>query len=80
MSEMTFKAIMSRLDEIASTLEKEDLELEEGLGIFEEGVGLIREARQRLTTAGSKVEKLIGSLEEGLATEEFRLESGEEGT
>lgn len=76
---MTFKAIMSRLDEIAATLEKEDLELEEGLGIFEEGVGLIREARQRLTAAGSKVETLIGSLEEGLASEGFELEGGEEG-
>jgi exodeoxyribonuclease VII small subunit len=79
-SEMTFKGMMQRLDEITSTLEKEDLELEEGLRLFEEGVGLIREAKQRLTTASSKVEKLIGSMEEGLDTEEFELEiAGEEG-
>ena len=80
MSEMTFKGMMQRLDEITSSLEKEDLELEEGLRLFEEGVGLIREAKQRLTTASSKVEKLIGSMEEGLDTEEFELESagGEE--
>jgi exodeoxyribonuclease VII small subunit len=73
-SEMTFKEMMGRLEEITSTLEKEDLELEEGLRLFEEGVGLIREARQRLTAASSKVEKLIGSMEEGLVTEEFELE------
>ncbi len=79
MSEMTFKEMMQRLDEITSTLEKEDLELEEGLRLFEEGVGLIREARKRLNTASSKVEKLIGSMEEGLDTVEFELEAGEEG-
>lgn len=78
-SEMTFKEMMQRLDEITSTLEKEDLELEEGLRLFEEGVGLIREARKRLNTASSKVEKLIGSMEEGLDTVEFELEAGEEG-
>ena len=74
MGEMTFREIMERLEEITSVLEKEDLELEEGLRLFEEGVGLIREARQRLNSASSKVEKLIGSMEEGLATESFELE------
>ncbi len=74
MGEMTFKEMMERLERITSTLEKEDLELEEGLRLFEEGVGLIREARQRLAAASAKVEKLIGSLEEGLATEKFELE------
>ena len=74
MDEMTFKQIMGRLEEITSVLEKEDLELEEGLRLFEEGVGLIREARQRLSSANSKVEKLIGSMEEGLAMEGFELE------
>jgi exodeoxyribonuclease VII small subunit len=77
-SEKTFKEMMERLEEITAILEKEDLELEEGLRLFEEGVGLIREARERLTAASSKVEKLIGSMEEGLATEEFELEAGAE--
>jgi len=74
MSEMTFREIMERLEEITSVLEKEDLELEEGLRLFEEGVGLIREARQRLSSASSKVDKLIGSMEEGLTMEGFELE------
>jgi exodeoxyribonuclease VII small subunit len=72
--EMTFGGIMRRLEEIAAALEKQDLELEEGLKLFEEGVSLVREARRRLTEAGARVEKLIGSLEEELTTEEFRLE------
>lgn len=74
-SEMTFREMMARLEEITAVLEKEDLELEEGLRLFEEGVGLIRGARQRLADAGSKVEKLIGTMEEGLRTEGFELEA-----
>lgn len=77
MKDMTFRQMMDKLEEITATLEREDLELEEGLRLFEEGVGLIKEARQRLTSAGSRVEKLIGSLEEELATEEFQLEEVE---
>ncbi len=74
MSEMTFREMMARLEGITSVLEKEDLELEEGLRLFEEGVGLIREARRRLSAAGSRVEVLIGSMEEGLRTEDFEPE------
>jgi len=71
---------MERLEIIATTLEKEDLELEEGLRLFEEGVNLVREARRRLAEASAKVEKLLGSMED-LVTEEFLLEAeeGEEG-
>jgi len=70
---------MERLEEITATLERQDLELEEGLRLFEEGVGLIREARRRLAETGAKVERLIGSMEEGLSSEELRLEeAGEE--
>ncbi|OFW56394.1 MAG: exodeoxyribonuclease VII small subunit [Actinobacteria bacterium RBG_19FT_COMBO_54_7] len=71
---MTFRQMMERLEAITARLEKEDLELEEGLRLFEEGVGLIREARERLTTAGARVEKLIGSLDEELKVEEFKLQ------
>ncbi len=79
MNEMTFRHMMERLEAITARLEKEDLELEEGLRLFEEGVGLIREARQRLGSAGAKVEKLMGSLDEELKVEEVQLEElGEE--
>ncbi|OFW61734.1 MAG: exodeoxyribonuclease VII small subunit [Candidatus Solincola sediminis] len=71
---MTFRQMMERLEAITARLEREDLELEEGLRLFEEGVGLIREARERLTTAGARVEKLIGSLDEELKVEEFKLQ------
>ncbi|MBC7247962.1 MAG: exodeoxyribonuclease VII small subunit [Actinobacteria bacterium] len=78
---MTFRRMMERLEEITAALERQDLELEEGLRLFEEGVGLIREARRRLAETSAKVEKLIGSMEEGLSGEELLLEEvgGEEG-
>ena len=76
MSEMTFRGMMERLEEITAALERQDLELEEGLRLFEEGVGLIREARRRLAETSAKVEKLIGSMEEGLSGEELLLEEG----
>jgi exodeoxyribonuclease VII small subunit len=79
LNEMTFRQMMERLEAITARLEKEDLELEEGLRLFEEGVGLIREARERLTTAGAKVEKLMGSLDEELKAEEFKLQELEMG-
>lgn len=78
MEEMTFRQMMEKLEEITLSLEREDLELEEGLKLFEEGVELVREARRRLDAAGSKVEKLIGSMEEGLRTVELELGEGEE--
>lgn len=74
LSEKTFRAMMERLEEITATLERQDLELEEGLRLFEEGVGLIREARRRLAETSAKVEKLIGSMEEGLSEEELMIE------
>jgi exodeoxyribonuclease VII small subunit len=76
--EMTFRQMMEKLEEITLSLEREDLELEEGLKLFEEGVELVREARRRLDAAGSKVEKLIGSMEEGLRTVELELGEDEE--
>jgi exodeoxyribonuclease VII small subunit len=78
LNEVTFKQMMERLEALTARLEKEDLELEEGLRLFEEGVGLIREARQRLGSAGARVEKLMGSLDEELKVEEVQLQELEE--
>jgi exodeoxyribonuclease VII small subunit len=75
---MTFRQMMERLEAITARLEKEDLELEEGLRLFEEGVGLIREARQRLGAAGARVEQLVGSLDEELEVEELQLQELEQ--
>lgn len=73
---MTFKGMLDRLEEITSILEKEDLELEQSLALFEEAVGLLKASKSKLTESRSKVEKLLGSLEEGVSAEELDLEEG----
>lgn len=74
----TFKQMLDRLEEITQTLEKEDLELEVSLALFEEAVGLLKASKLKLTESRSKVEKLLGSLEEGVSAEEITLEEGGE--
>lgn len=55
---MTFEQSIARLDEIVKALEKGDRPLEEALGLFEEGTGLIKACGKVLDDAERKVVKL----------------------
>lgn len=55
------EAALARLEEIARTLEKGDLALEQSLALFEEGVGLARRLETRLADAEMKIETLVRS-------------------
>lgn len=55
---------LRRLDEIVAGLEREDVELEDALALFEEGVGHIRAARRLLDGATQRVDQLL-EVEEG---------------
>jgi exodeoxyribonuclease VII small subunit len=48
-----------RLEFIVETLEREDLELEEALRHFEEGIGHIRATREILAAAELRIEHLV---------------------
>jgi exodeoxyribonuclease VII small subunit len=61
---------LTRLDEIVARLEGGDIELEEGLRLFEEGVGHLREAESILSTAELRVQELIDDAE-GLGLRAF---------
>jgi exodeoxyribonuclease VII small subunit len=50
---------LTRLEAIVSGLEREDIELDEALRLFEEGVQRLREAQQILAAAELKVERLV---------------------
>ncbi|MGQ0814628.1 MAG: exodeoxyribonuclease VII small subunit [Gemmatimonadota bacterium] len=50
---------LQRLDEIVAALEREDLELDEALRLFEEGVAHLRAAQAVLNTAELRIERLI---------------------
>lgn len=58
--ELSLERRLRRLEEIVAGLEGGDVELEQGLALFEEGVGHIREAEKLLSRAELRVEELVG--------------------
>jgi exodeoxyribonuclease VII small subunit len=57
--EKTFEASLSELETVVRQLENGDLPLEESLKLFEDGVRLSRECRERLTSAERRIEVLM---------------------
>jgi exodeoxyribonuclease VII small subunit len=60
MAEPTFEAALARLEDIVRRLESQDLDLDESLRLFEEGVERLRAVRDRLAGAEAKVKQLLG--------------------
>jgi exodeoxyribonuclease VII small subunit len=56
---MDFAKQLERLEAIVRRLEAEDLDLDEALKLFEEGVERLRAAREQLTQAELKVKKAL---------------------
>lgn len=54
-----FAQDLERLEEIVRRLEAEELDLDEALRLFEEGVQRLRAARERLGTAEQRVRQVI---------------------
>ena len=57
--EKTFESSLGELEAIVRKLENGDLDLEESLKLFEKGVKLSRECRERLTRAERRIEVLM---------------------
>ena len=57
--EKTFESSLSELEAVVRQLENGDLPLEESLKLFENGVRLSRECRERLTSAERRIEVLM---------------------
>ena len=55
----TFEQSLNDLERIVKQLEEGDLALEESLKLFEEGVKLSRECRDRLTSAERRIQVLM---------------------
>ena len=66
----TLEGRLRRLEEILGQLEADEVDLERALGLFEEGVRLVREAEGILSATGLKVEGLLA----GGGTEPFAEE------
>ena len=56
-------AQLERLEQIVRRLEAPELELDEALKLFEEGVERLRAARERLAQAELKVKKVLEHLD-----------------
>lgn len=55
----TFEESLNKLEVIVQKLEEGDLPLEESLKLFEEGVKLSRDCRERLSKAERRIEILL---------------------
>jgi exodeoxyribonuclease VII small subunit len=62
---------LKRLEEIVRKLEREDGDLDQALALFEEGVKRLRGARERLTEAEARVQKVLEDAGGELRSEEF---------
>jgi exodeoxyribonuclease VII small subunit len=54
-----FGAELARLEEIVRRLESEDLDLDEALRLFEDGVERLRRAREQLAGAEARVRQVL---------------------
>ncbi|MCI1665235.1 MAG: exodeoxyribonuclease VII small subunit [Atopobiaceae bacterium] len=64
--ELTFKEASIELEQIVRSLETGDLELEESLKRYGRGVELLRNLRERLSSAEQKVQVLIDTTDSGV--------------
>ena len=55
----TLEQRLDRLDQIVHALERDDLELEQALKLFEEGVAHLRHAQELLGNAELRIERLL---------------------
>ncbi|MDR1795048.1 MAG: exodeoxyribonuclease VII small subunit [Erysipelotrichaceae bacterium] len=68
MEEKTFEQAMARLNEITALLENNEVPLQQAIGLFEEGLGLIKSCNLTLSSFESKVTELLKDYEDGSKT------------
>jgi len=59
MTDLTFEQSLARLEEIVRVLERNDLDLETALRLFEEGISHLRTAGSALKTVDARVQQLV---------------------
>jgi len=70
----TFEASLNELEKIVKQLEDGDMPLEESLKLFEDGVRLSRECRERLTNAERRIEVLMREADGAISLESVSQE------
>jgi exodeoxyribonuclease VII small subunit len=69
--EKPFETSLAELEEIVAKLEDGDMPLEQSLELFEKGIKLSRECRERLSNAERRIEVLMKEADGSLSTREF---------
>lgn len=64
MEKMSFNTSMKRLEEIVSLLEKNEIELEDAMVLFEEGLQLVNTCTKQLTQFENKVQSLLDTYQQ----------------
>jgi exodeoxyribonuclease VII small subunit len=72
MSAESLSTDLRRLEEIVRQLEADDTDLDHALLLFEEGVAKLRAARERLSEAELRVQKVLDDAAGELRIEEVR--------
>ena len=62
---LPFKQSMSRLEEIIAALEKNEIELEDAIALFEEGLQLVNYCDSQLKNFENRVQELLNTYQEG---------------
>ena len=62
---LPFKQSMSRLEEIIAALEKNEIELEDAIALFEEGLQLVNSRDSQLKNFENRVQELLNTYQEG---------------
>ncbi|WP_071442722.1 exodeoxyribonuclease VII small subunit [Traorella massiliensis] len=60
---LSFKQSMERIDKILELLEKNEIDLEEAIALFEEGLKLVHDCDQQLAGFKDKMNELIQNYE-----------------
>ncbi len=67
----SFREEFERLEEIVRTLEDKDLDLDEALTLFEEGVGRLKSARSLLKESEARVKRVLEDADGTLTTDDI---------
>jgi len=69
---VSFEKNLARLEEIVHKLESDKLDLNASLGLFEEGIELLRQAGEELNETEAKVKELIERADGVLELKDFK--------
>lgn len=71
MTELTFEQSLARLEEIVRVLERSDLDLEQSLKLFEEGISHLRTAGSSLKAVDARVQQLVEAADGSFSVVDF---------